>query len=190
MDCCNKLKYRHHIGVKLEIHGSLFKDNWIYIHDPKVKMARVSNYLNFSKSMSPNSNINPITVEYFCYENDALWNLNDSDLIHLAEKELRLCGLLNKKNFIKRGFVVRSLKAYPVIEMGYEKLVEEIKNYLSKFTNLVIIGRSGMFKYNNQDHAIATGLYAARNVIAGKNLIDIWKINSEGIYQEGQVNND
>jgi len=190
LDCCNKLKYRHHIGVKLEIHGSLFKDNWIYIHDPKVKMARVSNYLNFSKSMSPNSNINPITVEYFCYENDALWNLNDSDLILLAEKELRLCELLNKKNFIKRGFVVRSLKAYPVIEMGYEKLVEEIKNYLSKFTNLVVIGRSGMFKYNNQDHAIATGLYAARNVIAGKNLIDIWKINSEGIYQEGQVSDN
>ena len=71
-----------------------------------------------------------------------------------------------------------------------EKLVEEIRNYLSQFMNLSIIGRSGMFKYNNQDHAIATGLYAARNVIAGKNLIDIWKINSEGIYQEGQVNDD
>ena len=77
-----------------------------------------------------------------------------------------------------------------MIELGYEQLVEEIKNYLSQFTNLVIIGRSGMFKYNYQDHAIATGLYAARNVIAGKNLIDIWKINSEGIYQEGQVNDN
>ena len=190
LDCCKKLRYRHHIGVKLEIHGPLFKDNWIYIHDPRVKMARVSNYFNFSKNMSPNSNINPVTVEYFCFENDELWNLKDNDLIQLAEKELRLCGLLNKKNFIKRSFVVRSLKAYPVIEMGYEKLVEEIKNYLLKFTNLSIIGRAGMFKYNNQDHAIATGLYAARNVISGKTLIDIWKINSEGIYQEGQVNND
>ena len=26
LDCCTKLKYRHHIGVKLEIHGPLFKD--------------------------------------------------------------------------------------------------------------------------------------------------------------------
>ena len=74
--------------------------------------------------------------------------------------------------------------------MGYEKLVDEIRKYLSRFSNLEIIGRSGMFKYNNQDHAIATGLYAARNVISGKNLIDIWKINSEGIYQEGQVKDD
>ena len=187
LDCCNKLKYRHHIGVKLEIHGPLFKDNWIYIHDPKVRMARISNYRNFSDKMSPNVNINPVTVEYFCYETDDLWNFNDDDLIQLAEKELRSCGLLNEKNIIKRGFVIRSPKAYPVIKMGYEILVEEIKNYLLKFTNLEIIGRSGMFKYNNQDHAIATGLYAARNVISGKNLIDIWKINSEGIYQEGQI---
>ena len=190
IDCCNKLKYRHHIGVKLEIHGSLFKDNWIYIHDPKVKMARISNYRNFSEKMSPDSNVNPVTVEYFCYETDDIWNFNDDELIRLAEKELRLCALLNDKNSIKKGFVIRSLKAYPVIEMGYEKQVEEIKNYLSQFTNLEIIGRSGMFKYNNQDHAIATGLYAARNVISGKNLIDIWKINSEGIYQEGEVKND
>ena len=140
--------------------------------------------------MSPNLNINPVTVEYFCYETDELWNFNDSQLIKLAEKELKKCGLMNEKNFIKTGFVVRSLKAYPVIEMGYEKLVDEIKNYLSAFKNLSIIGRSGMFKYNNQDHAIATGLYAARNTISNKNPIDIWKINSEGIYQEGQVDDD
>ncbi len=190
LDCCKKLRYRHHIGVKLEIHGPLFKDNWIYIHDPNVKMARVSNYRNFSANMSPNLNINPVTVEYFCYESDELWNFKDSQLIKLAEKELKKCGLMNEKNFVSTGFVVRSLKAYPVIEMGYEKLVEEIKNYLSVFKNLSIIGRSGMFKYNNQDHAIATGLYAVRNTISNKNLIDIWKINSEGIYQEGQVDGD
>ena len=190
IDCCKNLRYRHHIGVKLEIHGPIFKDNWIYIHDPKVKMARVSNYRNFSTNMSPNNNISPVTVEYFCYETDNVWNFQDSKLIELAEKELRFCGLLNEKNFIKEGFVIRSLKAYPVIEMGYEKLVEEIKNYLAQFKNMSIIGRSGMFKYNNQDHAIATGLYSVRNVISGKNLIDIWKINSEGIYQEGQVKDD
>ena len=44
-----------------------------------------------------------------------------------------------------------------------------------------------MFKYNNQDHAIATGLYAARN-LSQKDKIDIWNINSEGIYQEGETN--
>ena len=44
-----------------------------------------------------------------------------------------------------------------------------------------------MFKYNNQDHAIATGLYAARNLENFDNKIDIWKINSEGIYQEGEI---
>ena len=48
LESCKRLKYRHHIGVKLIITGKIFLDNWIYIHDPS-KMARVSNYLNFSK---------------------------------------------------------------------------------------------------------------------------------------------
>ena len=46
-----------------------------------------------------------------------------------------------------------------------------------------------MSKYNNQDHAIATGLYAARNLENSDSKIDIWKINSEGTYQEGETDN-
>ena len=45
-----------------------------------------------------------------------------------------------------------------------------------------------MFKYNNQDHAIATGIYEARNVINKDNQVDIWSINSEGIYVESNIN--
>ena len=44
-----------------------------------------------------------------------------------------------------------------------------------------------MFKYNNQDHAMATGMYAARNIISKDKFIDIWKINSEGIYVESDI---
>ena len=44
-----------------------------------------------------------------------------------------------------------------------------------------------MFKYNNQDHAIATGMYMARNLINKDFDIDIWNINSEGIYVEGEI---
>ena len=44
-----------------------------------------------------------------------------------------------------------------------------------------------MFKYNNQDHAIATGIYAARNLTEANHNIDIWNINSEGVYLEGEA---
>jgi protoporphyrinogen oxidase len=187
LESCKKLKYRHHIGVKLVVTGKLFPDNWIYIHDPKVIMARVSNYLNFSKDMSLNKDHNPLTIEYFCFENDDVWKLSDKELKELAEKELRETKLINDSNKVVDGFIVRSLNAYPVIKKGYQKEVDNIINYLSRFDNLFPIGRSGMFKYNNQDHAIATGLYAARNLENEKHKIDIWQINSEGVYQEGEI---
>ena len=187
LESCKRLKYRHHIGVKLIITGKIFLDNWIYIHDPSVKMARVSNYLNFSKAMSSKPNQNPLTIEYFCFESDNVWKMNEEELKSLAEEELRKTKLINEHNKVLSGFIVRSLNAYPVIKKGYQEDVKNIKNFLSKFKNLFPIGRSGMFKYNNQDHAIATGLYAARNLENFDNKIDIWKINSEGIYQEGEI---
>ena len=182
-----KLKYRNHICVNLEIQGSMFKDNWLYVHDPNLHMARVSNYKNFSKNMSNSDDINPLTVEYFCFDNQALWKMSDKELVELGEKELRLSGLIGENNKVNSGFVVRSQNAYPVINDGYEKYVNILKNYLNKYKNIIPIGRSGMFKYNNQDHAIATGIYSARNLIDANTNIDIWKINSEGIYLEEDV---
>tara|TARA_B100000959_G_C14971975_1_gene620077 strand:- start:432 stop:1871 length:1440 start_codon:yes stop_codon:yes gene_type:complete len=187
IEASKRLKYRNHIGVKLEINGFIFDDNWIYVHDPRVKMARVSNYKNFSISMSDDHFKNPVTVEYFCFEKDDLWTMKDEELISLAEKELLLVGIINKNNLIKNSFIVRSVNAYPVIKKDYEDHVYTIKKYLDSFINLYPIGRSGMFKYNNQDHAMATGIYAARNIIDDSFNLDIWKINSEGIYVEGEV---
>src|SRR5262249_43463416 len=83
-----------------------------------------------------------------------------------------------------KGFVVRSAKAYPVIERGFREKIETIKSYLDQFENLLPIGRSGMFKYNNQDHAMATGLYAARTAL-GAGGFDPWLVNTDGIYHEG-----
>ena len=188
LQSCKNLKYRHHIGVKLIVSGNLFPDNWIYIHDPKVKMARVSNYLNFSKEMSKSPGINPLTVEYFCFEEDQVWKMSKEDLILLAEKELRSTKLMNDTNKVLNGFIIRSLDAYPVIKKGYQEEVDKIKTYIKRFKNLHPIGRSGMFKYNNQDHAIATGIYSARNLKENSQKIDIWKINSEGVYLEGETN--
>ena len=95
--------------------------------------------------------------------------------------------VFNESNKIINGFIVRSLDAYPVIKKGYQEEVEKIKSYISRFKNLHPIGRSGMFKYNNQDHAIATGIYAARNLTEVNHNIDIWNINSEGVYLEGEA---
>ena len=79
--------------------------------------------------------------------------------------------------------VSRNANAYPVIKTGYQEHIYVIKEWLSGLPNITAIGRSGMFKYNNQDHAMATGLYAARTLM-GQGDYDPWEVNVDGEYHE------
>jgi protoporphyrinogen oxidase len=177
-----KLCYRNHIGVNLIATGPApFPDNWIYVHSPDIRMARISDYTNFSASMAARPGLHPLTVEYFCFAEDDLWHSDDRELFDLAIHELGRMGIT--KGRLSGAFVVRSEKAYPVIETGYQANIDIIKEYLNQFENLLPIGRSGMFKHNNQDHAIATGLYAARTAL-GVDEFDPWQVNIDGIYHE------
>ena len=178
------LRYRHHVGVQLTLAGRPpFPDNWIYIHEPALRMARVSSYRNFSAAMSHAGDRHPLTVEYFCFTEDAIWTAPETELVALATRELAAAGLADPSAVVD-GFVVRSPRAYPVIEIGVGERLRVIKDWLDRFENLLPIGRSGMFKYNNQDHAMATGILAARTAL-GLGRFDPWRVNIDGIYQEG-----
>jgi protoporphyrinogen oxidase len=181
---CRALRYRNHIGVNLLIEGQPFPDNWIYVHSKSVRMARISNYANFSPALAPRPGISPLTVEYFVFRGERLWDSDDINLIALATRELDTMGVATRDR-MQSGFVVRSEKAYPVIELGYENHIAVIKDWLGTLTNLLPIGRSGMFKYNNQDHAMATGLLATRTSL-GLGRFDPWLVNIDAEYHEAK----
>jgi protoporphyrinogen oxidase len=176
------LRYRHHVAVDLEVEGNPFPDNWIYVHSPEFRLARIANYRNFSPDMASAPDRSPLTVEYFSFPGDGIWEAPDGELVALATRELREMKLL-EPDAVLRSLVVRSERAYPVIERGYEHHIDTIRGWLAGLANLLPIGRSGMFKYNNQDHAIATGVLAARTIL-GEGDFDPWLVNIDADYQE------
>ena len=145
-------------------------------------MARIANYANFSPAMSSRPEVSPLTVEYFCFPGDQIWCAPDQQMIERAKRELAYVKILRPDQILS-GFVVRNDKAYPVIEIGYDRHIATIKGWLDQFENLLPIGRSGMFKYNNQDHAMATGLLAARTAL-GIQRFDPWLVNVDAEYHE------
>lgn len=186
INAAQKLYYRDHITVNLIIpEADIFPDNWIYIHSPEVKVARIANYGNFSKAMVSNKNTSAISLEYFCFATDEIWSKTDAELLKLAIEEMKALKLLKSDGPID-GFVVRERNAYPMYYIGYQHYLDILKDYLSQFTNLQIIGRGGLYKYNNQDHSISTGLYAARNCLGGN--YDIWQVNIDAEYLETKIN--
>jgi protoporphyrinogen oxidase len=52
------------------------------------------------------------------------------------------------------------------------------------FPTLHLVGRNGMHKYNNQDHAMMTTMLTARNIVAGERRYDVWNVNEDAEYHE------
>ncbi|MFZ5805771.1 MAG: NAD(P)/FAD-dependent oxidoreductase [Verrucomicrobiota bacterium] len=188
LEAAKRLEYRDFLTVALMIQRTkLFPDNWIYVHDPSVKLGRIQNFNNWSMHLIPDPNMTCLGLEYFCFEGDELWNTPDEKLIELGKMELEKLSLVASKD-VMDGAVVRMPKAYPVYVPGYQDDVEKIKTALSSFENFQVIGRNGMHKYNNQDHSMMTAILAARNVLEenaphGRSF-NLWDVNSDAEYHE------
>jgi hypothetical protein len=122
-----------------------------------------------------------VGLEYFATRGDDLWNMPEDELIELATHEAQTIGLF-KKSEVRDGTVVRMPRAYPVYDGEYETHLEVLRDWLSSFDNLYTIGRNGQHRYNNQDHSMLAGLFAARNVAGAER--DLWSINEELSFHE------
>ena len=178
------LGYRDFISIALMIdRPNVFPDNWIYIHDPGVRVGRIQNFKNWSPDMVPDQSKTCLGLEYFCFEGDGLWTMKDEDLVALAKKELAQLGICASEDVFD-GVVVRQQKAYPVYDDAYQSHVGVIRDYLKQsLPNLHLAGRNGMHKYNNQDHSMMTALIVARNLTTGT-MLDPWKVNADAVYHE------
>ncbi|MGH2771526.1 MAG: NAD(P)/FAD-dependent oxidoreductase [Actinomycetota bacterium] len=177
------LSYRDFFTVVLIVNQKeLFPDNWIYIHEPSVKLGRIQNFKNWSPFMVPDESKSALGLEYFCNIGDELWNKSDEELIDLGSMEVDKLGLCRRQD-IEDGTVVRMPKTYPVYDGTYEQNVLVVRRFIeAELPNLQLSGRNGMHKYNNQDHSMMTALLAARNIL-GEDW-DPWKVNTDAEYHE------
>ena len=177
------LKHRDFLIVCLIVDQSgLFPDNWIYVHEPNVKVARIQNYKNWSEAMVPDPTKTSLGMEYFCNQGDELWSMEDQELIALARREIEAIGLAAAESVID-GCVHRCAHAYPVYDSTYADSLKTLRLYCDSLENLRTVGRNGLHRYNNMDHSMLTGLLAARMLVLGEQN-DLWSINAEQAYLE------
>lgn len=181
------LKFRNTILVYLEVSSTnLFPDNWVYVHSSDLLMGRVSNFRNWVPQLYGDAKTTIVAIEYWCYDEDALWTDDDEKLVQLGSKELRQTGLMNDGQVL-RGHVHRIKRCYPVYDLGYKERLKPVEAYLSTIGGLSVIGRYGAFKYNNQDHSILMGILAADNIANGAKH-NLWGVNTDyDTYQESTV---
>jgi protoporphyrinogen oxidase len=182
-EAAKALRYRDFMTIALVVEGQdLFPDNWIYIHDPGVRVGRIQNFRSWSPWMVPDPNMASVGMEYFCNAGDDLWTARDEDLVEMAKRELGQLQLGDPAQ-VRRGTVVRVPMAYPMYDWNYAQHVETIKGWLAGIGNLQQVGRNGLHRYNNSDHSMLTAMRAVDNLLLGTDH-DLWAVNADSVYHE------
>src|SRR5215212_9107143 len=177
------LRYRDFLTIALVIDDAdPFPDNWIYIHEPGVRVGRIQNYKSWSPWMVPDPSKACVGLEYFCFKGDDLWEMDDAALVELAKREIGQLGLVDPAR-VDRGFVTRVPKAYPMYDADYGDRVAVIRRWLEGIGNLQQVGRNGLHRYNNSDHSMLTAMRAVENITQGTRH-DIWAVNADSAYHE------
>ena len=189
LEAARRLTYRDFLTVCLIVNRpDPFPDNWIYVHSPEVQVGRIQNFRSWSPDMVPVPGTSSLGLEYFCSEGDALWTMPDAELIALGKRELAAIGLAREAD-IADGCVFRVPKAYPVYDAGYRDALDTVREFVDRLENLQTIGRNGLHRYNNQDHAMLTGLLAVRNLM-DRERHDLWSVNTDQEYHEEMAGAD
>ncbi len=176
-----KLKIQNQ--TKLKTVNNIIPDNWIYIQEKDVKLGRLQIFNNWSPYMVADPDTVWMGLEYFCNENDELWNKPDADFAEFAADELAHIGIIDKADVLD-SVVVRMPKTYPAYFGSYEQF-DVIRAFTDKIENLFLVGRNGMHRYNNQDHSMLAAMTAVDNIVEGVRSKDnIWTVNTEDEYHE------
>ena len=177
----NALKIKNETAIPTI--NNLVPDNWIYIQERDVKLARMQIFNNWSPYLVADPGKVWIGLEYCCNEGDALWKKQDADFIQFAIDELHKIAIIDKHE-VMDSTIIRTPKTYPAYFGTYADF-QIIRDFTDHFDNLFLIGRNGMHKYYNQDHAMHTAMTAVNNIISGEKSKDnIWNINADEEYIE------
>jgi protoporphyrinogen oxidase len=194
LDVSDGLLYRDFMTVgllvkSLRIHDDtpegrkLIADNWIYIQEPDVRLARLQIFNNWSPYMVADPSNVWLGLEYFCNSSDDIWKWSDERVVAMAKEELSRIGMVDTSEVLD-ATVLRMEKTYPAYFGTYNRF-SEIREYLERYDNLFLIGRNGMHRYNNQDHSMLTAMMAVDNILTGvTDKSSLWAVNTEMEYHE------
>lgn len=183
IDAAKKLKHRDFLTVALVVPAEYsFPDNWIYIHEPGVRVGRIQNFGSWSPYLVKDGRT-CLGMEYFVNEGDDMWTKSDDELVALASREIEQLKLV-RPGAIEVGYVVRVPKAYPVYDAAYAENLDIVRHYLKdEWPDVHPVGRNGMHRYNNQDHSMLAAMITVDNLVTGASE-DVWEVNVDEEYHE------
>ncbi|MBN2186604.1 MAG: FAD-dependent oxidoreductase [Dehalococcoidia bacterium] len=166
LEAAANLKYRALVCILLIVNAeSVTNDSWIYFPDKDIIFARVHEPKNWSEKLVEKGKTS-LCVEILCDQDDGIWRATNELLTEKVISLLSRLQILNEDK-VTFSFVERIPNAYPVFKLGHQNHLAKLLDYLSRFKNLHLLGRTGMFKYWSMDQVIEEGVLKAQDLMYG-----------------------
>jgi protoporphyrinogen oxidase len=150
------LKYRTLLLVFICIAKERVLDyQCIYFTEKDVPFRRITEFKNLDYRMAPEGK-SSLCVEMTCFEGDAISMSDQHTIFASVVGELQRRGFVNEKD-IEHYAVIKMPYAYPVYDIGYNCVLDQVLNYLGGVNRVLSIGRQGLFHYNTMSNSILAG---------------------------------
>jgi protoporphyrinogen oxidase len=162
-DVCEGLRYQGIYCLNLGIDRPDISDkHWVYFYEDGFPFHRLSFPANFTKSNVP-AGKSSISMEIAYSE--AL-PLDRENVVDHAIAALRTAGILRSDDCVELVHAEEILPAYVIYDLAHAGNVETIRSWL-RSQGIVPAGRFGEWQYFNMDHAMNSGMEAARALARG-----------------------
>ena len=136
---------------------------WQYLSDPDILATRLQEPRRRSPYMAPEGKTS-IMLEIPCWKGDDIWSMGDQPLFDRAKQDMNRLGV-NMSKATGECFSSYAEFAYPLMNKGYQQERNKNAEILNQYSNLVMCGRQGTFRYIFTDTAMEMGQMAARTLI-------------------------
>lgn len=160
------LKYMDIIFVFLFLDvARVSNDHWLYFHDKNIIFNRAVEFSNWSPVMCPPGQTS-ICFDITSFEGSPEWEMRDEDLVERTISDA-VGAKYVKREHVKDSLVTRIKYAYPFYDLDYRAKLDAIVNFLET-KNEHLLGRTGIFRYNNSDNSIEMGFELADKMLAAR----------------------
>lgn len=158
------LKYMHIAFVYLFIDKPrVSNDHWLYYPDKDVVFNRAVEFSNWSDKMCPPGKTS-VCFDMTTFPGDEIDRMSDEALAERVIADAVRIGYL-KRSEIASHLTVRVPYAYPFYDLAYKEKLQRIAGFLED-GNVFLLGRTGVFRYNNSDNSIEMGFELADRLTA------------------------
>lgn len=176
LEAAQQLAYRDVVTVAVPVGPeSNFPYQWVYIPQNDVEVGRIQNFAQWSPHLMPaHWGGTCLGLEYYVPEAER-HEYDDDHFLRTAETDLSRLGI--KTTETASAFVVRSQYAYPIYDDRRADAVSVISTWLQTVhPSLYSIGRNGMHRYYNQDHAMISAKTSVQHYLGED--VDPWSSNT------------